>query len=61
MPVPRKVEIVVEDERAIGQLIADAISDEPGLPRDPRPGSSGMSDLELYDWLQAAGDEPNAR
>ena len=27
---PRKVVLVVEDEPAIGQLIADAISDEPG-------------------------------
>lgn len=27
---PRKVVLVVEDERAIGELIADAISDEPG-------------------------------
>jgi len=26
----RKVVLVVEDERVIGQLIADAISDEPG-------------------------------
>jgi hypothetical protein len=26
----RKVVLVVEDESAIGQLIADAISDEPG-------------------------------
>jgi DNA-binding response OmpR family regulator len=29
-PVARKVVLVVEDEPAIGQLIADAISDEPG-------------------------------
>lgn len=29
-PPPRKVVLVVEDEPAIGQLIADAISDEPG-------------------------------
>jgi CheY-like chemotaxis protein len=28
--VARKVVLVVEDEQAIGQLIADAISDEPG-------------------------------
>ena len=27
----RKVVLVVEDEKAIGQLIADAISDEPGF------------------------------
>src|SRR5438552_10104156 len=38
MPMPdahtaerRKVVLVVEDEKAIGQLIADAISDEPGF------------------------------
>jgi DNA-binding response OmpR family regulator len=29
-PGARKVVLVVEDEEAIGQLIADAISDEPG-------------------------------
>src|SRR5467141_425327 len=29
-PVARKVVLVVEDEPAIGRLIADAISDEPG-------------------------------
>jgi DNA-binding response OmpR family regulator len=29
--VDRKVVLVVEDERAIGKLIADAISDEPGF------------------------------
>jgi len=60
----RKVVLVVEDDRAIGELIAAAISDEPGyfaIHVEEPTGADlmvldvrlpGMSGFELYDRLQ---------
>src|SRR5438105_12907507 len=45
----RKVVLVVEDEKAIGQLIADAISDEPAM-RDRKSTRLNSS----HEWISYA-------